>query len=130
MVLRKKRFRLSRLDFYKKAVTLFLMTDPLRYYLAEGFAAIFYFPNPEVFGKFTGFIHKTNGMKDRIRVTTFNDKKVVAVDRTAYPICSDFWLDYGVRCAVEEDARAKAKEWAKETNELHEIFVKQQENVS
>jgi len=106
------------------------MTDPLRYYLAEGFVAIFYFPNPEVFGKFTGFIHKTNGMKDRIRVTTFNDKKVVAVDSTAYPICSDFWLDYGVRCADEEEARAKATEWAKETNELHEIFTKQNETTA
>lgn len=103
------------------------MKDPLRYYLSEGFVVLFYYPNPEVFGKFSGRYRCTDGASKKIRVVEFAGKKCLAVENVAYPICSDFWLDYGVRVENEDEAKARIIEWAKETNELHEIFVKQAE---
>lgn len=106
------------------------MTDPLRYYLAEGFIALFYYPNLNEFGKFSGRFRNTVNVKDNISVITFNGKKCLRVLNVAYPVNSDFWLDYGIRCADEAEALAKSNEWAKETNELHEIFAKQNETTA
>jgi hypothetical protein len=106
------------------------MTDPLRYLISEGFIALFYYPNLDQFGKFSGRLRTTENVRNSVSILTLNGKKCMRVGLMVYPIDADFWLEYGVRCTDADDALAKSEAWAKETNELYEIFSKQQETAS
>lgn len=105
------------------------MKDPLRYYLAEGWMVLFYAPDPESFGHFTGAYRHTNLMSDKLKVEEVKGKRCLVItdindknNRVAYPINSDFFLDYGIRCENEHEMKCKASEWCNEFNSFAAEF--------
>ncbi len=98
------------------------MKDPLRYYLAEGFMCLFYAPSTETFGKFRGNYRSTVSVSNKLRVTQVLGQKCLVVENVGYPINSDFWLDYGVRCESYEEVIARCQAWADSTNAVFREF--------
>lgn len=87
------------------------MTDPLRYYISEGFVSIFYYPHPDALGKFLGEYESDPVLKYKIK----NEGHTLFVDLNqyiaAYTINNKFFTDYGISCASKQDMQYKLKQY-------------------
>jgi hypothetical protein len=75
------------------------MKDPLRYYIAEGFVNLLYWPNPKAClpnqHAFSGHFYFDGRVSITAGKGTSLSGPTITVDGATYPVCDDFYLDYG-----------------------------------
>lgn len=115
------------------------MKDPLRYLIAEGWMSIFYYPNPNKFGDFSGDYRASGDFcgdyraskvaANMLGVKNIDGKDHLVVGNVAYNISNDFFLEYGVRCEDEADSKIKRKEWGDEYDAITNNFANIQKEL-